>query len=217
MGVDLGSGSKPRNPLRCAEFFGIDIIETPPFRTSSWLHYVRVDPGEPLPFESNSVDVCSAFDFLEHIPRFVIDSEGKHRNHFIEMMNEISRILRPGGLFIAATPSYPHAAAFGDPTHVNFITKETHEYFSGPTHAHALDYGYSGKFSTILVDWLPWDSCLWRTFEPLERDTTIPWALLPARRGLSKVRAVFGRGIRAIGFRRGVTPVHLLWILQKME
>ena len=44
-------------------------------------------------------------------------------------MNEIYRVLKPGGTFYAITPYYPRDEAFVDPTHVNIITNKTHTYF----------------------------------------------------------------------------------------
>ena len=44
-------------------------------------------------------------------------------------MNEIYRVLKNRGKFYAFTPYYPKAQVFQDPTHVNFITVDTHEYF----------------------------------------------------------------------------------------
>jgi SAM-dependent methyltransferase len=62
---------------------------------------------EPLPLESSSFDVVTAFDFLEHLPR-AIWRDGVVVNTFIDTMSEVWRILKPQGLFVARTPAYPH-------------------------------------------------------------------------------------------------------------
>ena len=65
----------------------------------------------PIPLETSSLDVITAFDVIEHIPR-AIYKDGKICNPFIEAMNEIWRTLKPGGIFYAHTPAYPAPEAF---------------------------------------------------------------------------------------------------------
>ncbi|MFC5576555.1 hypothetical protein ACFPOA_00835 [Lysobacter niabensis] len=74
----------------------------------------------------------SAFDFIEHIPRLLPTADGRDTTFpFINLMNEVRRVLDHGGRFHAVTPAFPYPHAFTDPTHVNFITHKTHEYFCG--------------------------------------------------------------------------------------
>jgi SAM-dependent methyltransferase len=69
-------------------------------------------------------------------------------------MNEVYRVLKPGGIFYAITPGYPRVEAFVDPTHVNFITKKTHTYFTSPKYK-ARMYGFKGKFKIMRkVKWI---------------------------------------------------------------
>ncbi|OOY52284.1 hypothetical protein BOV94_02870 [Solemya velum gill symbiont] len=82
---------------------------------------------EAIPFESDSFDFVTAFDLIEHIPRIIYAPE--RRFCFVELMNEIYRVLKPGGLFYSFTPAYPASAAWRDPTHVNIITDETFHVF----------------------------------------------------------------------------------------
>jgi hypothetical protein len=46
-------------------------------------------------------------------------------------MNELCRVLKPGGLSMFVFPSYPHIDSITDPTHINLITKKTVDYFIG--------------------------------------------------------------------------------------
>lgn len=61
--------------------------------------------AERLPFADASFDVVSAFDLLEHVP----DPE--------RVLAEVARVLRPGGLFLGATPD-PLRFGREEPTHV---------------------------------------------------------------------------------------------------
>jgi SAM-dependent methyltransferase len=140
--LDLGCGASPKNPFRCSHVFGIDIDCS---LSSDSIRVADLNV-EPIPFGSSSIDVVTAFDFIEHVPRLLY---APHRlNPFILLMNEVSRVLRPGGIFFHSTPCYPHASAFQDPTHVNIVTSKTFlNYFSvGPDHRGlAKMYGYVGR------------------------------------------------------------------------
>jgi SAM-dependent methyltransferase len=120
--LDLGFGSIPRNPYKMDQVYGVDIASSKKdvlkFKTANLF-------VEKIPFESNYFDSVSAYDFIEHIPR-VISSypEGDVRYCFIELMYEVWRVLKPGGIFFASTPFYPNSEVFVDPTHVNFITEK---------------------------------------------------------------------------------------------
>jgi SAM-dependent methyltransferase len=149
--LDLGCGGHPRNPYQRGQLCGVDIrvLDAAPgfeYRTANLAL-------EPIPFGDNEFGSVSAFDFIEHVPRIL-----PGRNNagtcfpFILLMNEVWRVLAPGGRFYALTPAYPHAEAFTDPTHVNIITASTHEYFCGAAPLGAM-YGFTGSFRVINVRW----------------------------------------------------------------
>lgn len=212
--VDLGCGSLPRNPLGAQRVIGIDVLPDPPFIVSSAsVEYKRVVPGGPLPFETDQIDSVSAFDFLEHIPRFDRTREGEFINPFIEMMNEVHRILKPGGLFISLTPCFPSPAAFTDPTHVNFISEETHVYFSGQNFANSKGYGFKGEFGLIEADWSDWKGSLWDSLaikesanQELENKKSHVYSNSLGKRMKLKLRK------RLLGH---TGETHFLWVLQK--
>jgi SAM-dependent methyltransferase len=143
--LDLGCGTKPRNPYGYEKVFGIDIRAG---LTAPGVEQIAAAnlSCEPIPFESHSFDSVSAYDFFEHIPRVHIDAQGQTHFPFIQLMNEIWRVLRPGGLLYAVTPAYPHEKAFRDPTHVNIIAAKTHRYFTRPELL-AQMYGFTGEFA----------------------------------------------------------------------
>lgn len=105
-----------------------------------------------LPFEDNSVGCIRAVDFLEHIPHCnsrcdhgeanrgktypsdaadVLDSFKSPRCPCtVALMNEIYRVLVPGGWFISQTPSSDGRGAFQDPTHVSFWNPNSFWYYT---------------------------------------------------------------------------------------
>ncbi len=149
--LDLGCGLLPRNPYNAPDCHGIDIREIDDKLSQVNFKYVRANLTiDKIPYPDNFFDSISAFDFLEHVPRQLILSNGELSNPFIELMNEIYRVLKPNGKFLALTPVYPHPSVFVDPTHVNFITAKTHTYFTGMNPGGAM-YGFTGNFECLQV------------------------------------------------------------------
>ena len=145
--LDLGCGPVPRNPYRRDELFGVDLsgsTQEGPIRQANLVL-------QPIPFDSHSFESVSAYDFLEHVPRVMPTVDGQDtRFPFIELMSEIWRVLKPGGLLYAVTPVYPNKAAFQDPTHVNIMTVDSHTYFVRPQRLAAM-YGFKGDFEARRV------------------------------------------------------------------
>lgn len=145
--LDMGCGNYPRNPYGQSELYGIDMGE---YVADANIKRANL-ATDKIPFDDNFFDSVSAFDVLEHIPRQAIDfSKSQTRFPFIELMQEIWRVSKPGGRLYALTPAYPAPEAFQDPTHVNFITEMTHTYFCGDD-PHAARYGFTGRFEPITV------------------------------------------------------------------
>lgn len=144
--LDLGCGKRPKNPFNADEFFGVDVRDDLANNIRSADLAV-----EPIPFEDEMFHFVTAFDFIEHIPRVIYLP--KRRNAFIEMMNEVYRVLKPGGLFVSMTPAFPHAVAYRDPTHVNIITDETFPMYFDDEKRWASIYGFKGAFSVRTHEW----------------------------------------------------------------
>ncbi|MFC3071131.1 class I SAM-dependent methyltransferase [Phenylobacterium soli] len=137
--LDLGCGSAPQNPFSAEEVYGVDIREDAAARV------VQADLAiEPIPFEDDFFDVVTAFDFIEHVPR-ILYAPGR-RFPFVELMNEIWRVLKPGGAFLSYTPAFPAGPAWRDPTHVNIITEETFPLYFDDQRRMAAMYGFKGYF-----------------------------------------------------------------------
>ena len=99
-----------------------------------------LDILEGLPYADNSVDEVRAHDILEHIPI------GKT----VAVIEDIYRVLRPGGTFESLTPSTDGRGAFQDPTHCSFWNKNSWLYY---THdAYISLYGTKAKFAGTVED-----------------------------------------------------------------
>jgi SAM-dependent methyltransferase len=150
--LDLGCSIFPKNPYAKDLIYGIDIAEID-LKSCNQDNLVEIKKAnliiDDIPYPSNFFDSVSAYDFLEHIPRIIIN-KASSRNAFIEIMNEIFRVLKDGGRVYAQTPFFPNPEAFVDPTHVNFITNRTHTYFCIPKLTASM-YGFNGKFKLIRV------------------------------------------------------------------
>jgi len=140
--LDIGCGPEPRNPFNASTVYGVDI------RDDASEHVKSADlVVEGIPFEDESMDYVTAFDFIEHVLRIVYLPE--RRFPFVELMNEVHRVLKPNGIFLSHTPAFPYSQAFSDPTHVNIITADTFRgYFCGDG-AMARMYGFTGSFELL--------------------------------------------------------------------
>ncbi len=147
LSIDLGSGLVPRNDFKCEQSVGLDIRSSP--------HVIACDLSvDTIPYGNNTASVITAFDFLEHVPRVLANSQGGSRYPFLDLMNEIYRVLEPGGLFFSSTPCYPWPMAYSDPTHVNIMTEETlFNYFCKPR-LWAQIYGFKGSFDLVNHGWI---------------------------------------------------------------
>jgi ubiquinone/menaquinone biosynthesis C-methylase UbiE len=144
--LDLGCGASPKNLFNASEVYGIDI------RTDLAKNIVKADLAvEAIPFADSFFDFVTAHDFIEHIPRVVYTPE--RRNSFIELMNEIWRVLKVRGQFLSVTPAYPQPAAFVDPTHVNIITEQTFPLYFDSQNRWAKGYGFVGAFNVVSQEW----------------------------------------------------------------
>jgi SAM-dependent methyltransferase len=150
--LDLGSGPNPKNPYSANEIFGADVRS---LNTNVREVNLFIDP---IPFPDNEFDFVTAFDFIEHVPRVLSIYNKKSDkniviNPFINLMNEIYRVLKDGGIFLSKTPAFPHSEAFQDPTHVNIITENTFPLYFNDVYPVAHIYGFNGGFKVKNQYW----------------------------------------------------------------
>jgi len=106
---------------------------------------VVTDLEQRLPFVDDEVDHVLAIHVLEHI------------HDLIGLMNELHRIIRPGGILHAMVPCVDCHNAVGDPTHVRFFNKKTFRYFCRhrPAVKPFRPVSAAGDQNTIYVDLMP--------------------------------------------------------------
>ena len=200
--LDLGCGLAPRNPYARGQLCGIDIRA--PTGEVPFEHRSANLTLEPIPYPDNSFGSVSAYDFLEHMPRIFPSADGHGTVFpFVRLMQDIWRVLAPGGRLYALTPAWPHPEAFVDPTHVNFITAESHTYFCGEAPKGRM-YGFDGRFEVIRVAWV----------ERAEAYSAIPGSSEnhpPLKRFSRRLRR-WSRWLR--GKRASAQPGYLLWELE---
>ena len=120
VGEILGKASGIRLDVGCgrnkqAGWVGIDFQALP---SVDIVHDLTVYPW-PLPDECATVAMAS--HVVEHIP--------PHNLGFVKFMNEVWRILKPGGQFAITTPHGWSAGYLQDPTHCNPCNENTWLYF----------------------------------------------------------------------------------------
>lgn len=108
--LDIGGGHTPNKG-----FVNIDMLKLP---TVDIVHDIEVTPW-PLPDEC--VQIATASHVLEHI--------NPHKGVFIDVMNEVWRVMKPYGQFAIVVPHAQSPGYAQDPTHCNMINETTFHYF----------------------------------------------------------------------------------------
>lgn len=73
----------------------------------------------PYPFDDDMFDEIHAYDVLEHC-----GTQGDFR-FFFNQFEEIHRLLKPDGYFVATCPTWDSCWAWGDPGHTRIISEES--------------------------------------------------------------------------------------------
>ena len=195
--MELGDKRLPEMLKQWAAISGKKIIElggkkgTEGRETYAWTgadHNHDLRKGIPLP--DNSCCAVYAQDFLEHIaPCSGIDCWHKHGQCVVGMMQEIHRVLAPGGFLIANTPSTNGDGAWGDPSHLSGWNMWSVNYYTEKVQAE-----YLGKETGVprckfirqrAYEWFPSDWAKQNNLKYLHMTLT---ALKPGAMGLSTLR-----------------------------
>lgn len=116
--INLGAG----NDIR-PDYINHDLL---PLSGISVVHQLN---KFPWPWEDNSIDEILAYDVLEHL------------DNFIASLEEIYRILKPGGICRLSVPYWNSWCAYSDPTHKRGF-HETAFYFFDPRSPYCLERPY---------------------------------------------------------------------------
>lgn len=123
MHVDLGCAGRFRGDIN------IDMAPLPgaPGAIGCYLGFERI------PLDDNMADKVSAHCFIEHVPFYIyLNKAGEKYSPMKFLFYEVTRILKPGGIFLIEVPQTPSTAVWQDPSHASFWTKFTAPYLVGP-------------------------------------------------------------------------------------
>lgn len=164
--LDLGCGTVPKARLGIDRHLapGVDLcidlerlVPANLTRAQGFNHdrtedlYAEFKPGmgeRGLPFPDSSIESIVSHHCLEHIDA-----------SFIPLMDEVYRVLKPGGVLRAIVPLFPSKAAVEDPDHKRYFMEETFETFCGAEDGSHWHESFS----------VPYTSC---RFEMVHKDIT---------------------------------------------
>jgi SAM-dependent methyltransferase len=129
--LDVGCGGR-----KLPGSVGMDILKLP------GVDVVHSFNTFPWPFADNTFDVILMNHALEHV------------GDVVATMEELHRILKPGGRAVLQVPYFRCVDAYGDPTHTHFFTHVTLDYFVKD--AGLAKYAYSDKLFKKVGFWYGW-------------------------------------------------------------
>jgi len=89
----------------------------------------------PWPFADSEFDTVECFDVIEHVESVV------------RCLEEVHRVLRPGGRLRLTTPHFSCANSYIDPTHRHHLAHASFDYFC---EGHPLNYYGKARFAIAL-------------------------------------------------------------------
>ncbi|MGA1871581.1 MAG: class I SAM-dependent methyltransferase [bacterium] len=113
-------------------FVNVDIIPAPGVMVA--------DLRKPWPWQDNSVNHVHAWDIIEHLPDKIFT------------MNELWRVLQPGGKVEIIVPTTEGSGAWQDPTHASFWNRRSFLYYEAGNpyrERFAHYYGIQAKFTVM--------------------------------------------------------------------
>lgn len=129
--LDVGCGGR-----KLPGAVGMDILQLPGVDV---VHSANI---MPWPFKDGAFDVVFLNHALEHV------------GDVVAVMDEIHRVLKPGGRMVAQVPYFRCVDAYNDPTHTHFFTSHTLDYFLAGSGL--SNYAYSKHLFIKKGFWYGW-------------------------------------------------------------
>lgn len=135
--IHVSGGTGMKLNIGCCDapmpgFVNVDIVPAPGVEAA--------DLRQPWPWPDGSVEYIRAWDIIEHLPDKIFT------------MNELWRVLRPGGRAEIAIPTTEGPGAWQDPTHVSFWNRRSFMYYEAGNpyrERFAGFYGIQAKFRIV--------------------------------------------------------------------
>lgn len=124
--LQLGCGTSKR-----AGAIGVDVLPLP------GVDVVHNLNSFPYPFADGEFDLVIAEHVLEHL------------DNLMEVMEEIHKILKPGGRLEITCPHFSSADTFTDITHKHFITSRSFDYFVNGADLFKYQYSQKARFKIV--------------------------------------------------------------------
>jgi len=132
MKLNLGCGNKKIDSYTGVDFICNDNVDI--------VHDLNLFP---YPFGDGTIDEILMDNVLEHL------------NDLIAVMEELDRILKPGGILKINVPYAKSDGAFKDPTHKHFFTERTFQYFS---ENYEYNYYSKARFKIKKLKFISWNN-----------------------------------------------------------
>lgn len=98
-----------------------------------------VNLNEKLPYPSESIDLIYSDNVFEHI------------QNFLQLMQKCNRVLKPGGALIIKVPYFKSKHAYVDPTHINFFTIQSMDYYIKDTYFYKNYKFFEESFKSLVI------------------------------------------------------------------